>query len=89
MKRKARLLNAPGSYTRADIEQLYTDQDGRCAYCGASIFWQVRRDVHIDHVQALSRGGSNNPDNLLLTCSHCNLSKGSKTYEDWLPVRGW
>lgn len=88
-KRKARLRLAEGSFTQSDLLRLYADQDGRCAYCGITLSWQVPRDIHIDHVQALTRGGSNNPDNLLLTCSHCNLSKGNKAYSEWLPVRGW
>lgn len=48
----------------------------RCAWCGTH--W--REDFHIDHVVAVSRGGSNDLSNLVAACSTCNLSKGSA---DW------
>jgi 5-methylcytosine-specific restriction endonuclease McrA len=32
----------------------------------------------IDHIIPISQGGQNTEDNLLLSCRHCNLSKGAK-----------
>lgn len=88
-RRLARLHAAEGRFTDIDIKQMYEDQDGRCAYCGIRIFMDIPKDVHIDHVMPLSRGGSNNPDNLLLTCQPCNQSKNAKTVAEWQAVRGW
>ena len=51
---------------------------GRCSYCGAT---GVRMTV--DHVVPLSRGGGNEPANLVAACRPCNSSKGSKTLEEW------
>jgi 5-methylcytosine-specific restriction endonuclease McrA len=84
-RRLARKRNAPGSHTADDLRALYAEQCGYCAYCGIAL----HDKYHVDHVQPLSRGGSNAPDNLLLTCQSCNLSKGSKTYAEWKAVRGW
>lgn len=84
-RRLARLHNAPGSHTADDLRMLYADQDGRCAYCGITL----HNDYHVDHMQPLSKDGSNAPDNLALTCSECNLSKNNKTFAEWQQVRGW
>jgi hypothetical protein len=54
-------------------------RDGlECSYCGLA-----DPDPHIDHVLALSRGGTNHIDNLVVSCWRCNLSKGAKTLEEW------
>ena len=45
-----------------------------CRYCGAH-GQDVR--LHVDHVEAWSKGGSNTLDNLVTACSTCNLGKGA------------
>lgn len=50
-----------------------------CRYCGIHT-----REPHCDHRIPLSRGGDNSIPNLVTACSGCNLSKGSKTLEEWL-----
>ena len=45
-----------------------------CVYCGIQ---KVR--FEIDHIVPKSRGGSNRVTNLALSCSPCNLKKGSRT----------
>lgn len=87
--RKARILMAPGSFTADDIQRLYELTDGRCTYCGIPVHWDIPGDIHIDHVQPISRGGSNFPDNLAIACVDCNLSKAVKTLDEWQKVRGW
>lgn len=45
----------------------------------------------VDHKQPVSKGGSNELDNLVLTCWFCNSQKGDKTYDEylaWLEKRG-
>jgi hypothetical protein len=44
-------------------------------------------DLHCDHILAVSRGGSNDMENLATACRQCNLSKGAKTLEEWLPCQ--
>lgn len=77
-------LNADGYWTDNDIAELYELQDGRCGYCGIPISFDILGDVHIDHMQPLSRGGSNWPDNLCLSCRTCNITKGNRTPDEWL-----
>ena len=79
-KRRALLLAYKGPHhTLHDVALLEASQHGLCAYCG-----QPYGAYHVDHVVALSRGGSNGPDNICLACPPCNLSKGSKGLLEWL-----
>jgi 5-methylcytosine-specific restriction endonuclease McrA len=84
-RRRALINNAPGSHTADDLRTLYALQEERCAYCGITL----HGEYHVDHMQPIARGGSNWPDNLALTCSDCNLSKGAKTPGEWMAIRGW
>lgn len=80
--RRARILKAKGSHTAADVTRQYETQRGLCAYCSC----EVGDTYHVDHVLALTRGGSNNPDNLVITCPSCNHSKWNKLlYSEWMP----
>jgi 5-methylcytosine-specific restriction endonuclease McrA len=80
--RRARLAEVDGSHSVEDIETMYHQQNGLCHYCGASI----EDGYHVDHVIPLSRGGSNSPDNLVLACPHCNLSKNDRLPSEWNPI---
>lgn len=55
---------------------------GRCLYCG-----QLADPVHLDHVLALSRGGTTEAANLVVSCESCNYSKGALSLAAWLRVR--
>jgi 5-methylcytosine-specific restriction endonuclease McrA len=51
------------------------------AYHAASDAWMLTpgyRYCHIDHVIPMSRGGSDDLSNLVLSCSTCNEAKGAK-----------
>lgn len=55
-----------------------------CRWCGRQVKALVKftftgpLPAHIDHVFPRSRGGQNNPENLVLACVHCNESKGAR-----------
>lgn len=88
-KRQMREIVAEGVFTSTDLDAIYTAQCGCCVYCGREIDRTIPRSVHIDHIIPLSRGGSNWPQNLALTCPRCNLSKGNKLLSEWQALRGW
>src|SRR5258706_5541068 len=75
VNRRALKAGAEGYFNEKDIINLYNEQNGTCAYCRVNL---SETGYHIDHIQPLSKGGSNWPDNLALACPHCNLSKKNK-----------
>ena len=52
----------------------------RCAYCGKALTKYTRT---VDHIQPLSRGGSDLEFNKVLSCRSCNQAKGSMTLVEW------
>lgn len=78
-RRWAQRKNAKGIHTGDDIRAMLTAQEYTCGYCDCDI----SDEYHIDHIRPLSRGGRNDPPNLLATCPSCNMSKGDKTLEEW------
>lgn len=71
--KRARKRNAPGTHTKQDVQSQYERQRKQCYYCCVKL-----TKYHVDHVVPLSRGGSNGPDNLVVTCPTCNLRKNNK-----------
>lgn len=77
--RRARIMGAGGSYTKEDVERQYQIQRGKCWWCGK----QCGTNYHADHLVPLSRGGTKWPNNIVIACPSCNLSKGDKMPEEW------
>lgn len=76
--RRTRLMNV-GIITDEMVFEVYARDSGKCAYCG-----DVTGHVwHLEHIIPLSRGGTNAIDNLCVSCSPCNLSKGARTPSEW------
>lgn len=53
-----------------------------CVYCGGSF-------EHFDHIQALTRGGVHDVDNLAPSCWRCNKHKGVRPFLQYLIYRRW
>jgi 5-methylcytosine-specific restriction endonuclease McrA len=83
--RDARRKRAEGKHTTADIQRILKAQKCKCAVCRKS----VRNEYHIDHIQPLSRGGTNWPRNLQILCPQCNHSKGPKNPETFMRQLGF
>ena len=84
VNRKSRLKGADGHHTADDIERIRQDQADQCNACACDL---SETGFHVDHIVALSKGGSNWPENLQLLCPTCNLSKGDKDFTEWLQSR--
>ena len=56
---------------KATRKAVFIRDNCSCVKCGAT------ENLHIDHEIALSRGGSNDVDNLEVLCRDCNLRKGA------------
>jgi 5-methylcytosine-specific restriction endonuclease McrA len=63
-------------FTRRNI--FFRDRN-RCQYCG-KVFAQ--RDLNLDHVVPLSRGGRSEWTNVVTACVPCNSRKGSRSPEE-------
>lgn len=80
--RRALKRGAGGSFDAEDLQAMYEDQGGLCAYCEC----ELNGDYHVDHMTPLIRGGSNGWENLAITCPTCNLRKNRKTVEEFMAV---
>ena len=66
----------------AGIRRNVIARDGmRCRRCGVRVFHLIRGEaydpqtLHLDHVIPWAAGGQNTEDNLIVTCSDCNLRR--------------
>lgn len=50
-----------------------------CQYCGLAAPEVI---LHIDHIEPVSKGGSNDILNLITSCKGCNLGKGARRLSD-------
>jgi 5-methylcytosine-specific restriction endonuclease McrA len=83
--RHARKKAAEGRHTSEDIQRIYDIQKGRCACCGV----KVGQTYDVDHVQPLSKGGSNWPSNLQILCPSCNRRKHNKDPLEFMQSLGF
>jgi len=83
-RRRAAKRRAGGHYIAEDIQALFEKQRGLCAYCREPL-----HRYHVDHVVALSKGGTNWPGNLCLACGPCNCSKRAKDRDEFMRERGF
>jgi 5-methylcytosine-specific restriction endonuclease McrA len=77
--RGARVAGAP--VTAAALALLWEEQGG-CAYCGATA------GRHLDHMTPLARGGAHSLANLQWLCGPCNMRKHTMTDEEARRVLG-
>jgi 5-methylcytosine-specific restriction endonuclease McrA len=75
--RRARYFAAEGRLTPEARELLFETYGKACLRCGSA------DDIVVDHVVALSRGGSNLFENLQPLCRSCNVSKGNRNSTDY------
>lgn len=80
-RRRARLA-VVNNLTAAQIRKQREIQNGRCAYGSHAL--DNRGHGHVDHKQPLCKGGHNTAANIVISCSQCNLRKGTKTYDEFV-----
>jgi 5-methylcytosine-specific restriction endonuclease McrA len=68
-RRRARQLNADGTYGTVEWIEVLQRWNWRCAYCGAT------GPLQPDHRVPLARGGTNSIQNILPACGRCNRRK--------------
>lgn len=78
----SKVRRATGKWIDDEMREAIYERDGRyCRYCGTH-----ERDLGerlaLDHVIPRSRGGTDDPENLVPACRSCNSRKGAKTPEE-------
>ncbi len=64
------------------LRQAVIERDGQyCSYCAEFV---QRGKIAIDHVQSVLHGGTDDADNMVVSCKGCNSRKGSKSLLQWL-----
>lgn len=71
-RRRARLAGGGGAHTEAQWKQVCKQFDHRCLRCGE------QRPLTEDHVIPITKGGSDNIENIQPLCGPCNSWKGTK-----------
>lgn len=61
---------------RVNRQRVYRRDNYECVYCGS------KKELTLDHVLPKSRGGRNDWNNLVTSCTKCNTKKGNKTPEE-------
>jgi 5-methylcytosine-specific restriction endonuclease McrA len=74
---KRRAAAAGTHFTFAEWEELLRHHAGQCAYCGST------EHIEADHRIPLYRGGSNEINNTLPACRHCNRRMHRRTEEEF------
>lgn len=73
-RRRANKLEVGGNGISADDEKyLKSYTNGTCSYCGR------KTKLQIDHVVALTKGGTDEFDNVAPACERCNKKKGNRS----------
>lgn len=70
---RRRATSKDGSFTSRDITALLEAQGTLCNHCSTDI----KTTYTVDHIRAISRGGSNKRENIQLLCAPCNTKKGN------------
>lgn len=73
--RNQRILQNGGYHTDGEWETLKAQYNWTCPHCGAH---EPEIKLTKDHIIPLSRGGSNNIENIQPLCRICNTKKGIK-----------
>ena len=65
-------------FTKEQKREMLKKSKYRCCHCGKRI--DIGNDFSAEHVIPISKGGTNNADNLIALCNRCNLLKGNMIY---------
>lgn len=72
--------------SRQIIEKVKLKRRGLCFYCGVELpeSDSYIRAWDVDHVIPVSKGGTNDFENLEPSCKTCNQKKGAKDFSDFV-----
>lgn len=74
-RRRARKLEAEGSFTEAEFQAKFAANNYHCHWCGKKL---TAKTVTRDHRIPLAKGGSDSINNIVPSCHSCNARKRTK-----------
>lgn len=75
---KSRLYNTDVKLWKRISKEVFERDNFTCSYCG-----EIGGILEIDHIHPISKGGSNELDNLTTSCRKCNRQKKDKTVQEF------
>lgn len=81
-KRRARIKGNGGSHTAAEWQAIKAAQEYRCLACGKQ---EPAIKLTLDHILPVSKGGTDNADNIQGLCGPCNNHKKAR-HIDYRPA---
>lgn len=66
--------------------ELIKKNGNKCGYCFRRHY---KKYLTLDHMQPLSKGGSDTKDNMILACKECNEVKADMDIDEWINHLGW
>lgn len=81
--RRAKKRQSCGAHKAEDVKAIFDSQRGKCASCPKRLIESGKDRYHVDHIQPISKGGSNDKYNLQCLCPDCNKRKNAKDPLDW------
>lgn len=87
-KRRAITQKLPATLTDEQWQQIKSEFNNSCSYCGMSETEHLDRyneQLHQEHFVPLSKGGEYTHNNIIPACRSCNSSKQDKDFFEWYP----
>jgi len=81
--RRSNIRSGGGSIRKKHLDALLDKQKRKCANCNREL-----DRYHVDHIEPIKNGGSNEIENLQILCPNCNLRKGIKDPIDFAQQEG-
>jgi DNA repair exonuclease SbcCD ATPase subunit len=72
--------HARRSFTVSQRAHILSKTEGRCVYCRC----QLPKTWHVEHLDPLCLGGTNEDSNLRAACVDCNQRKGGMDFKVWI-----
>lgn len=66
---------------------VYARDTCKCRYCDTQIM--NKKDLTLDHIIPISKGGLSLPENLVVACDRCNTILADKVFETFEIRREW
>lgn len=73
-RRRARIKETGGSFSADDVSAALIAQKSRCWWCSS----KLKGKYHVDHRFPISKGGTNDASNIVVSCAACNQAKSAK-----------